>query len=345
MPVLKDKKVKVIKEFKEFDSSTYLYWLKSMVLMRRFEEMAGRLYGQQKIAGFCHLYIGQEACVAGCVSALKEGDKYITSYRDHAHPIALGTNPDYIMAELFGKSTGISKGKGGSMHMFDKKKNFFGGHGIVGNQIPIGAGIAFSEKYKKTDNVCITFLGDGAVRIGAFHEALNISMFLKLPVIFVIENNGYAMGTSVKRTASHEDIWKLGLGYEMPCGPVDAMNPEKVAEAMDEAISRARSGGGPTFLDLKTYRYRGHSMSDAQKYRTKDEVKEYQKIDPITQVLDKIKENDWASEDEIKKIDKRVKDRVKECEQFADESEFPDKNIMYDVVYEQEDYPFLPHKL
>ena len=246
MPVLKDKKVKVIKESKEFDTSTYLYWLKSMVLMRRFEEMAGRLYGQQKIAGFCHLYIGQEACVAGCVSALKEGDKYITSYRDHAHPIALGTNPDYIMAELFGKSTGVSKGKGGSMHMFDKKTNFFGGHGIVGNQIPIGAGIAFAEKYKKTDNICITFLGDGAVRIGAFHEALNISMFLKLPVIFIIENNGYAMGTSVKRSSNVTELFKLGLGYDIPSKPVDAMNVINVHHAVSKAANRARNGKGPS---------------------------------------------------------------------------------------------------
>ena len=192
MPSTKEKKIKSkVKE--EFSSSTYIYWLKSMLLMRRFEEMAGRLYGQQKIRGFCHLYIGQEACASGCVSALREGDKYITAYRDHAHPLALGTNPDKIMAELFGKATGISKGKGGSMHMFDKEKHFFGGHGIVGNQIPMGAGIAFSEKYKKTGNVCLTFFGDGALRIGAFHEAVNIAMFLKLPVIFIIENNQYAM--------------------------------------------------------------------------------------------------------------------------------------------------------
>jgi len=302
--------------------------------------------GQQKVRGFLHLYNGQEAILAGSLHAMEIGkDRMITAYRNHVQPIGLGVDPKRVMAELYGKATGTSMGLGGSMHIFSKEHNFFGGHGIVGGQIPLGAGMAFGDKYFKRDNVTLCFFGDGAARQGTLHEAFNMAMNWKLPVVFCVENNGYAMGTSVKRTASHEDIWKLGLGYEMPCGPVDAMNPEKVAEAMDEAISRARAGEGPTFLDLKTYRYRGHSMSDAQKYRTKDEVKEYQKIDPITQVLDKIKENEWASEDEIKKIDKRVKDRVSECEKFADESDFPEKDIMYDVVYEQEDYPFLPHKL
>ena len=188
MPRKKEKQSEVINLANDFSRETFLYWYKSMLLMRKFEEMAGKLYGQQKIRGFCHLYIGQEACISGCVTALKEGDKYITSYRDHAHPLALGTNPKFIMAELFGKETGISKGRGGSMHMFDKSRHFFGGHGIVGNQVPIGAGLGFAEQYKGTDNLCVTFLGDGAVRIGAFHEALNMSMFFKIPVIFIIEN-------------------------------------------------------------------------------------------------------------------------------------------------------------
>ena len=235
-------------------------------------------------------------------------------------------------------------GMGGSMHIFSKEKGFYGGHGIVGGQIPLGAGIAFADKYFKRDGVTLTFFGDGAARQGSMHEAFNLAMLWKLPVVFCVENNGYAMGTSVKRSANHDDIWKLGLGYEMPCGPVDAMNPESVAEAFDEAIARARRGDGPTFLELKTYRYRGHSMSDAQHYRTKDEVKEYQKIDPITQVKDILLDKGFATEDEIKKIDKRVKERVAECEKFAEESEFPDKQQLYDVVYEQEDYPFLPHK-
>jgi pyruvate dehydrogenase E1 component alpha subunit len=274
-----------------------------------------------------------------------EKDKMITAYRNHVQPIGLGVDPKRVMAELYGKATGTSQGLGGSMHIFSPEHNFYGGHGIVGGQIPLGAGLAFSEKYFNRGGVVLTFLGDGAVRQGSLHETLNIAMTMKLPVVFCVENNGYAMGTSVKRASNQEDIWKLGLGYEMPCGPVDAMKPEKVAEALDEAIHRARSGDGPTFLDLKTYRYRGHSMSDAQKYRTKEEVEEYQKIDPINYVKDIILDKKYASEDDIKDIDKRVKEKVKECEKFADESDFPDKNVMYDVVYEQDDYPFIPHKL
>ena len=257
----------------------------------------------------------------------------------------MGVDPKRVMAELYGKATGTSQGLGGSMHIFSKEHNFYGGHGIVGGQIPLGAGLAFGDKYFKRDGVTLTFFGDGAARQGSLHETFNMAMNWKLPVVFCVENNGYAMGTSVARTANHEDIWKLGLGYEMPCGPVDAMNPVAVAEAMDEAIQRARRGDGPTFLELKTYRYRGHSMSDAQHYRTKEEVAEYQKIDPITQVKDIILEKGYATEDDLKVIDKRVKERVSECEKFAEESPFPDKNVMYDVVYEQEDYPFIPHKL
>ena len=205
----------------------------------------------------------------------------------------------------------------------------------------LGAGLAFGDKYNGTGGVTLTCFGDGAARQGSLHEAFNLAMLWKLPVIFICENNGYAMGTSVDRTANHSDIWKLGLGYEMPCGPVDAMNPIKVAEAVDEALQRARRGDGPTFLEMKTYRYRGHSMSDAQKYRTKDEVEEYKKIDPITQVLDIIKEKKYASSDEIAAIDKEVKSLVKECEQFAEDSPYPDPQQMYDMVYEQEDYPFI----
>ena len=231
------------------------------------------------------------------------------------------------------------------MHIFDKEVGFVGGHGIVGGQIPLGAGLAFAEMYNNTGNLCICYMGDGAVRQGAFHETFNMAMLWKIPVIFVVENNGYAMGTSVERTANHTDIWKLGLGYEMPCGPVDGMNPIKVAEAMHEAIERARRGDGPTFLEMKTYRYRGHSMSDAQHYRTKEEVEEYRKIDPIIQVLDIIKENNYATEAEIEAMDQRVKDLVDECEKFAEESPYPDLSVMYDVVYDQKDYPFLPHKL
>ena len=341
MPATKQKKILKSSSMNEFDTATYLYWLKSMLLMRRFEEMAGRLYGQQKIRGFCHLYIGQEACVSGCVSALKEGDKYITSYRDHAHPLALGTDPDKIMAELFGKVTGISKGKGGSMHMFDKEKHFYGGHGIVGNQIPIGAGIAFSEKYNKTDNLCVTFLGDGALRIGAFHEAVNIAMFLKLPVIFIIENNGYAMGTSVDRTSNVTELYKSGLSYNIPSEPVDAMNVIKVHRAISKAAHLARSGGGPSLLEFRTYRFKGHSMSDPAKYRSKEELESYKDRDPIEQVKKMILSKKILSKDDIDIIDKKIKDQIKNSVEFSEKSPYPGKEDVYTDIYVQKDYPFL----
>ncbi|MBC8112617.1 MAG: pyruvate dehydrogenase (acetyl-transferring) E1 component subunit alpha, partial [Verrucomicrobia bacterium] len=249
---------------KIYPKETYMYWYRSMQLMRKFEEKAGTLYGQQKIKGFCHLYIGQEACASGAVSALQPGDKYITAYRDHGHPLALGTDPKAVMAELFAKQTGISKGKGGSMHMFDKNVGFMGGHGIVGGQIPLGAGIAFAEQYLKTGKICICYMGDGAVRQGALHETFNMAMLWKLPVIFAIENNGYAMGTSVSRTSNVTELYTLGESYDMPSEPVDAMNVEVVHEAISRAAEHARSGKGPYLLELRTYRYRGHSMSDPQ---------------------------------------------------------------------------------
>jgi len=257
----------------------------------------------------------------------------------------MGVDPKRIMAELYGKVTGTSQGMGGSMHIFSKEKGFYGGHGIVGGQIPLGAGIAFADKYFGRDGVTITYFGDGAARQGSLHETFNMAMAWKLPVVFVVENNGYAMGTSVSRTANHPDIWKLGLAYEMPSEPVDGMNPVKVAEAMDKAISHARNGNGPSFLEMKTYRYRGHSMSDAQKYRTKDEVAEYKKIDPITQVLEVIKEKKYLTDKEIKAINDEVRDLVNECEKFAEESPYPEKQQLYDMVYEQKDYPFLKHRL
>ena len=340
MPRKKEKQTETINLANDFSKETFLYWYKSMVLMRKFEEMAGKLYGQQKIRGFCHLYIGQEACIAGCVTALKEGDKYITSYRDHAHPLALGTNPNFIMAELYGKETGISKGRGGSMHMFDKERNFFGGHGIVGNQVPMGAGIGFAELYKGTDNVCLTFLGDGAVRIGAFHEALNMSMFLKIPVIFIIENNGYAMGTSVERTSNVTELYKIGKAYDMPSYPVDAMNVIKVHHAVSKAAKRAREGLGPTLLEFRTYRYKGHSMSDPQKYRTKQEVEEYKNEDPIEKVLETILKNKFATKSQIDKIQEKVKSMVDESVEFAENGPDPIADELYEDVYSSE-YPFI----
>ncbi|OYW72894.1 MAG: pyruvate dehydrogenase (acetyl-transferring) E1 component subunit alpha [Pseudomonadales bacterium 32-42-5] len=308
----------------------YLKWYEDMSFWRKFEDKLAAVYIQQKVRGFLHLYNGQEAVLAGALHAMDlTKDKMITAYRNHVQPIGMGVDPRRVMAELFGKGTGTSQGLGGSMH----------------GQIPLGAGIAFGDKYHGSDAVTLCCFGDGAARQGSLHESFNLAMLWKLPVVFVCENNGYAMGTSVERTANHTEIWKLGLGYEMPCGPVDGMNPIKVAEAFDEAIQRARRGDGPTFLELKTYRYRGHSMSDAQHYRTKAEVEEYKKIDPITQVKDIILEKKYASEEDLKIIDKRVKDLVEECEKFADESPYPDKNVMYDVVYEQEDYPFIQHKI
>lgn len=321
---------------------TYLKWYEQMLLWRKFEDKTGALYIQQKIRGFLHLYNGQEAVLAGSVEAMNlEVDSMITAYRNHVQPIALGMDPKFVMAELYGKVTGCSKGNGGSMHMFSKEHKFYGGHGIVGAQVPLGAGVAFADQYRGTGGVNLCYMGDGAVRQGAVHEAFNMAMLWKLPVVFIVENNGYAMGTSVERTANHTEIWKLGLGYEMPCAPVDGMDPVAVYEAVDEAMERARKGEGPTLLEMKTYRYKGHSMSDAQKYRTKDEVAEYQKVDPITQVLNKIKENKWATDEEIEAIDKRVKATVKECVDFAEESEFPSPEALYENVYAQKDYPYI----
>jgi pyruvate dehydrogenase E1 component alpha subunit len=294
----------------DFGKEQYMEWFESMQFMRRFEEKSGQLYGQQKIRGFCHLYIGQEACVAGAVSALKKGDKYITSYRDHVHPIALGSDPKTIMAELFGKATGISKGKGGSMHMFDKENGFFGGHGIVGAQVPLGAGIAFAEMYNGTDNLCVCYMGDGAVRQGAFHEALNMAMTMKIPVIFVIENNGYAMGTSVQRTSNVTELYQLGEAYDIPSSAVDAMSVEAVHVAVAEAAERARKGDGPTLLEFRTYRYKGHSMSDPAKYRTKEELESYKKRDPIEQIRDILLKKKYATEEDLKAIDDKIKDQV-----------------------------------
>lgn len=331
---LTEKKLKFTKE-------QYLKWYESMLLMRKFEEKTGQVYVQQKIKGFCHLYIGQEAIVAGTVSATKKDDKHITAYRDHAHPIGLGMHPKYIMAEMYAKITGCSKGKGGSMHIFSKEHNFVGGHGIVGGQIPLGAGIAFAEKYNGTDNVCICSMGDGAVRQGALHEAFNMAMTWKLPVVFIVENNMYAMGTSVERTSNVHDLWKLGLAYDMPSKPVDGLTVEAVHDAIEEAVARARRGDGPSFLEMKTYRYKGHSMSDAQTYRTKDEVKEFQKQDPIEKVLDTLKANKWIDDKKIEEVENRVKELVEESVKFAEESPYPDADELYKDVYAEPNYPFI----
>lgn len=326
---------------KKFGKETYLYWYESMLLYRKFEERAGQLYIQQKIKGFCHLYIGQEALVAGATTATKPDDNVITAYRDHVHPIAKGVSPNAVMAELYGKITGCSKGKGGSMHMFSKKHRFFGGHGIVGGQIPLGAGIAFAEKYKQTKNVTLCYMGDGAVNQGAFHETLNMAKLWKLPVIFIIENNQYAMGTSLKRSSSVMNLYKLGLAYNIPSYEVDGMVCEEVHQAVEKAAQAARNGEGPTLLEMKTYRYKGHSMSDPAKYRTKEEVEAYKAQDPIQRVLATIMKNKFASDSELEEINARIIAQVEESVKFAEESPFPDASELFKDVYEQEDYPFI----
>lgn len=339
MATAKEKKKTTAKKLRH-SKEQYLSWFESMLLQRRFEEKAGQLYGQQKIRGFCHLYIGQEACSSGAVSALEQGDKYITAYRDHGFPLALGTDPNKIMAELYGKETGTTKGKGGSMHIFDKERGFAGGHGIVGAQIPLGAGIAFAEKYRDTGKVCLCLFGDGAIRQGAFHETVNMAVTWKLPVIFVVENNGYAMGTSVARSSNVTELYTIGDAYDIPSEPVDGMNVEAVHDAVERAATRARKGEGPTFLEFRTYRYRGHSMSDPQKYRSKEEVESYKMLDPIEQVRATILENNLATEDELAAIEAKIKEVVAESVKFSEESAFPDPKEAYTDVYVEENYPF-----
>ncbi len=338
---MKTKTMTTAKTSLPYPAAMYLKWYEDMLLMRRFEERAGQLYGMQKIKGFCHLYIGQEAVVAGAITATRKEDPMITAYRDHAHALGKGVTAREVMAELFGKATGCSKGKGGSMHMFSKEHFFFGGHGIVGGQIPLGAGIAFAEKYRLTDNVCLCYMGDGAVRQGALHETFNMAMLWKLPVVFIIENNNYAMGTSVERTSNVTELYKLGLAYDMPSEPVNGMRVEAVHEATLKAVEHARAGNGPTLLEMNTYRYKGHSMSDPAKYRTKDEVEHYKSQDPIESVLDTIQKNDLATEKEIEAINQKVHEIVEDSVTFAEESPFPDPSELYNDVYVQKDYPFI----
>ncbi len=325
----------------KFGKEIYLYWYEIMLLQRRFEEKTGQLYGMQKIRGFCHLYIGQEAVSAGCMTAIRDDDNMITAYRDHGLAIAKGISPRECMAELYGKATGCTKGKGGSMHFFSKEKHFFGGHGIVGGQIGLGAGIALAEQYKGSDAVTLCFFGDGAARQGMLHETFNMAMLWKLPVIFICENNFYAMGTSVERTSNVLDIYKLADAYDMPGDSVDGMKPEDVHEAIERAARRARDGEGPTLLEIKTYRYKGHSMSDPAKYRSKEEVEEYKIKDPIEHVLNVIKENQYASEEELQAINDKVKASVDDAVDFAENSPWPDDSEVFKDIYLQEDYPFI----
>ncbi len=324
-----------------FDKDTYLYWYETMLLLRRFEEKAGQLYGMQKIRGFCHLYIGQEAVAAGMMTATRPDDNLITAYRDHGLAIAKGMTSKECMAELYGKATGCTKGKGGSMHFFSKEKRFFGGHGIVGGQIGLGAGIAFAEQYHGTDRATICMFGDGAARQGLLHETFNMAVLWQLPVVFICENNYYAMGTSVERTSKQTDIYPLADAYGMPGDSVDGMSCEEVHKAIERAVRRAREGGGPTFLEVRTYRFRGHSMSDPAKYRSKEEVEEYKEKDPINQVLKVIMDNGYATAEQIEQINEKVKMEVDEAVQFAEESPWPDDSELYKDIYADADYPFI----
>jgi pyruvate dehydrogenase E1 component alpha subunit len=330
-----------IKVQNQFGKETYLYWYESMLLLRKFEEKTGQLYGQQKIRGFCHLYIGQEALASGAMTAIRDDDNMITAYRDHGLAIVKGITPNECMAELYGKATGCTKGKGGSMHFFSKEKRFFGGHGIVGGQIGLAAGIAFAEQFKGTDAVTLCYFGDGAARQGMLHETFNMAMTWKLPVIFICEKNNYAMGTSVERTSNVLDIYKFADAYDMPGDSIDGMSPEEVHNAIERAARRARDGEGPTLIEMKTYRYRGHSMSDPAKYRSKEEVEEYKEKDPIDHVLNVIRENNYATEAEIEAINEKVKAVVEESVEFAENSPWPDESEVYKDIYTQEDYPFI----
>lgn len=307
---------------------------RDMLLIRRFEEKAGQLYGMGLIGGFCHLYIGQEAVVVGLESAAKEGDKRITTYRDHGHMLACGMDPNGVMAELTGREGGYSKGKGGSMHMFSRDKDFYGGHGIVGANVPLGAGLAFADKYKGNDNVTFTYFGDGAANQGQVYETFNMAALWSLPVIFVIENNQYAMGTSQKRSTSSPDIYTRGAAFGIPGEAVDGMDVLAVKEAGDKAVAHCRAGKGPYILEVKTYRYRGHSMSDPAKYRTRDEVQKVRdEMDAIEHVRELLLQGKHASEEDLKAIDKEIKSIVNDSAEFAKTSPEPDVSELWTDIY------------
>ena len=304
--------------------------LRMMLLIRRFEEKAGQLYGMGAIGGFCHLYIGQEAVVVGMQMTLKEGDQVITGYRDHGHMLACGMDPKGVMAELTGRRGGYSKGKGGSMHMFSLDKHFYGGHGIVGAQVSLGTGLAFANRYRGNDNVSLAYFGDGAANQGQVYESFNMAALWKLPVVYIIENNRYAMGTAVSRASAQTDFSQRGASFGIPGYQVDGMDVRAVKAAADEAVEHCRSGKGPIILEMLTYRYRGHSMSDPAKYRSKDEVQKMRsEHDPIEQVRARLLERKWASEDDLKQIDKEVRDIVADSADFAQSDPEPDASELY----------------
>lgn len=312
-----------------------LDFYRDMSFIRRFEEKAGQMYGQGLIGGFCHLYIGQEAVVVGFQSALKKGDSVITGYRSHGHAIATGASPKEVMAELTGRDAGIARGKGGSMHMFDPETGFYGGHGIVGAQVPLGAGLAFAAKYRGEDNVTLAYFGDGAANQGQVYETFNMAKLWSLPVVFIIENNQYAMGTSVARSSGQQELFRRGEGFGIPGKLVDGMNVLEVRAAADEAIAHVRAGKGPLLLELKTYRYRGHSMSDPAKYRTREEVQATrEERDPITFIKKRLLE-DGETEETLKTIDSKIKAEVAEVADFAQNAPEPDPSELYtDILVE-----------
>ena len=325
----------------KYSKETYLKWYEIMLRVRRFEEKALYAYSQQKIRGFCHVYIGQEAITAGMVSAIRPEDKVVTAYRQHGIALSRGLSSNACMAELYGKADGCVQGKGGSMHFFSKEHNYFGGNGIVGAQIPIGTGMALAEKYRGTDNLVVCMFGDGAARQGALYESFNMAMTWKLPVLFICENNGYAMGTSVKRTSNVTEIYQVGEAFDMPSKDVDGMSPERVHEALSEAADHIRAGKGPYFLEIKTYRYRGHSVSDPAKYRTKEELESYKALDPLLITEENILKQKIASKDELNVIKQSIDKEIAEAMEFAEASPLPDPKELYTHNYMQEDYPFI----
>jgi pyruvate dehydrogenase E1 component alpha subunit len=307
---------------------------RDMLLIRRFEEKAGQMYGMGLIGGFCHLYIGQEAVVVGMQLALKEGDGVITGYRDHGHMLACGMDAKGVMAELTGRRGGYSRGKGGSMHMFSAEKGFFGGHGIVGAQVPLGTGLAFAAKYRGNDNISLTYFGDGAANQGQVYESFNMAKLWDLPVIYIIENNQYAMGTSLKRASATTVLAQRGAAHGIPGEQVDGMDVRAVKAAADHAAKWCREGNGPIILEMLTYRYRGHSMSDPAKYRTREEVEKVRtESDPIEQVRQRVLQKKWASEDDLKKVDAKVRETVNEAAEFATQDPEPEPSELYTDIY------------
>lgn len=315
------------------DKETLLEWYRQMVLIRRFEQRSAELYQQGKIGGFLHLYIGQEAVAVGSIAARQDGDHVITAYRDHGHALAVGSETKHVMAELLGKATGVSKGKGGSMHLADPERHYWGGYAVVGGHLPLAAGIALAEQYRESDNAVLCFFGDGSTNIGYFHEALNLAGVWQLPVLWIAENNKYGMGTAVARASAVENLTDKAAAYGMKGQQVDGMNVIKVYEAVEEALGKIRAGEGPQFLEMITYRYEGHSMGDPLRYRTKDEVEKWREDDPIGVLERHLLEEEQASKDELEAIDQSVESEIEEAVQFAEESPLPDPEELFTDIY------------